>query len=257
MLWLNPSDTYVDLFPRESNDQSTQWMSETGVIDLFFLPGVSPRELLDSYTQLTSRAQFPPFFALGYHQSRWNYLDERDVLGVSSKFESLDFPLDVVWLDIEHTAGKKYFTWDRNNFPNSEKMVGQLASHGHKLVTIVDPHVKKETGYAIYDQLRQLDYFLRTPAGEVFEGWCWPGTSSYPDFTDGRVREWWGNQFAYANYAGTSRFVYTWNDMNEVGQIQGVHCSPPCSTDRKSHYPAISSISAGRNTAPGTICISS
>ena len=83
MLWLNPSDTYVDLFPRESNDQSTQWMSETGVIDLFFLPGVSPRELLDSYTQLTSRAQFPPFFALGYHQSRWNYLEDRDVLGVS------------------------------------------------------------------------------------------------------------------------------------------------------------------------------
>ena len=207
----------------------------------------------------SSRAfpRVPPFFALGYHQSRWNYLDERDVLGVSSKFESLDFPLDVVWLDIEHTAGKKYFTWDRNNFPNSEKMVGQLAAHGHKLVTIVDPHVKKETGYVIYDQLRQLDYFLRTPAGEVFEGWCWPGTSSYPDFTDGRVREWWGNQFAYANYAGTSRFVYTWNDMNEVGQIQGVHCSPPCSTDRKSHSPAISSISAGRNIAPGTICISS
>lgn len=238
LLWLNPTDTFIDIFPRESSSQSTQWMSETGVIDLFLLPGVSPRELLDEYTQLTSRAQFPPFFSLGYHQSRWNYLDERDVAEVSDRFETLDFPFDVLWLDIEHTAGKKYFTWDRNNFPDAMAMVGRLASHGHKLVTIVDPHVKKETGYPIYDQLLQRNFFIRNRAGNVFEGWCWPGTSSYPDFTDPLVRAWWGDQFAYENYGGTTKDVYTWNDMNEVGQIQGVHCSLPCSTGLKSPCPA-------------------
>ena len=31
------------------------------------------------YAALTSYPSLPPFFALGYHQSRWNYLDEQDV----------------------------------------------------------------------------------------------------------------------------------------------------------------------------------
>jgi alpha-glucosidase (family GH31 glycosyl hydrolase) len=33
--------------------------------------------------------------------SRWNYRDEADVYFVHSKFEELDYPYDVLWLDIE------------------------------------------------------------------------------------------------------------------------------------------------------------
>ena len=36
--------------------------------------------------------------------------DERDVAEVEGNFEELDFPVDVIWLDIEHTDGKRYFT---------------------------------------------------------------------------------------------------------------------------------------------------
>lgn len=49
-------------------------------------------------------------FCAGYHQCRWNYRDERDVAAVEGTFEALDYPVDVVWLDIEHTDGKRYFT---------------------------------------------------------------------------------------------------------------------------------------------------
>ena len=31
---------------------------------------------------------------------------------VAAKFDEHDIPMDVMWLDIEHTDGKKYFTWD-------------------------------------------------------------------------------------------------------------------------------------------------
>ena len=97
-------------------------------------------------------------------------------------------------------------------------MVEKLTAHGHKLVTIVDPHVKKETGYRIYDELLKLGYFVKNKDGNVFEGWCWPGTSSYPDFTNPEVRSWWADQFAYDKYEGTTPDVYTWNDMNEVSE---------------------------------------
>ena len=49
-------------------------------------------------------------FSLGYHQCRWNYRDERDIATVEGMFEQLDYPMDVLWLDIEHTDGKRYFT---------------------------------------------------------------------------------------------------------------------------------------------------
>jgi alpha-glucosidase (family GH31 glycosyl hydrolase) len=52
----------------------------------------------------TGQQALPPVFALGYHQCRWNYKDEKDVATVHAKFEELDFPYDVLWLDIEHTG---------------------------------------------------------------------------------------------------------------------------------------------------------
>lgn len=46
-------------------------------------------------------------FSLAYHQSRWNYNDEDDVKTVAEKFDEHNLPMDVMWLDIEHTDSKK------------------------------------------------------------------------------------------------------------------------------------------------------
>lgn len=74
------------------------------------MPGPTPKEFTRQYASLTGSQALPPLFALGYHQCRWNYRDEKDVAGVNAQFESLDYPYDVIWLDIEHTDGKRYFT---------------------------------------------------------------------------------------------------------------------------------------------------
>ena len=66
---------------------------------------------------------------------------------VDSKFDANDIPYDVLWLDIEHTNGKRYFTWDPHNFPNPENMTAKIAAKGRKLVTITDPHIKRASGY--------------------------------------------------------------------------------------------------------------
>ena len=46
-------------------------------------------------------------FSLGYHQCRWNYNDEQDVTNVNRLLDEHDLPYDVLWLDIEHTDGKR------------------------------------------------------------------------------------------------------------------------------------------------------
>ena len=89
---------------------------------------------------------------LGYHQCRWNYKDEKDVYYVHGKFEELDYPYDVLWLDIEHTDGKRYFTWDSSLFPHPKEMEQKLASQGRRMVTIIDPHIKRDNDYYIHKE---------------------------------------------------------------------------------------------------------
>jgi mannosyl-oligosaccharide alpha-1,3-glucosidase len=65
---------------------------------------------------------------------------------MDGKFDEFDTPYDVLWLDIEHTDGKRYFTWDNLLFPNPEVMHNKLMVKGHHMVTIVDPHIKRDDG---------------------------------------------------------------------------------------------------------------
>ena len=72
--------------------------------------------------------------------SRWNYKDEADVKAVDAGFDDHAIPYDVLWLDIEHTVGKRYMTWDSSLFPDPKGMQEDLASRGRKMVAIIDPH---------------------------------------------------------------------------------------------------------------------
>jgi len=48
-------------------------------------------------------------------------------------FDTHDIPYDVLWLDIEHTDAKKYFTWDPVKFPTPEQMQANLAAKQRKV----------------------------------------------------------------------------------------------------------------------------
>jgi len=220
----NPSETYVDVEHAASKDWSLHFLSESGVLDLFLLIPETALEGFGKYAALTGAQELPPLFALGYHQCRWNYKDERDVESVHGKFEELDIPFDVLWLDIEHTDGKRYFTWDENLFPDPVAMQEKLAATGRKMVTIVDPHIKRDAGYRVHRIAEEKGLYVKEEKrGELqdFEGWCWPGSSSYLDFTDAGARRWWAEQFSLENYAGSTKDLYTWNDMNEPSVFNG------------------------------------
>lgn len=122
-------------------------MSESGVIDVFIMFGPRPKDVIDQLTFWTGRPIMPSMWSLGYHQCRWNYNDERDVAAVNQGFEDNDMPYDTIWLDIEHTNGKRYFTWDNRKFGTPAQMIDQIGEKARKMVTIVDPHIKIDNSY--------------------------------------------------------------------------------------------------------------
>mmetsp|Transcript_52531 Transcript_52531/g.63315 ORF Transcript_52531/g.63315 Transcript_52531/m.63315 type:complete len:1073 (+) Transcript_52531:78-3296(+) len=231
VFYFNPSETFVDILSNDNDNKeaagtTTHWISESGILDLFLLPGPSVSEVYKQYASLTGKLEMMPMFALGYHQCRWNYKDERDVLQVHAKFEELDYPYDVLWLDIEHTNGKRYFTWDKGLFPNPISMQNTLSDQGRKMVTIIDPHMKRDDHYHIHKEATKKGLYVRDKTGtKDFDGWCWPGSSSYLDFTDAGVRDWWASQFAFDTYEGSTPSLYVWNDMNEPSVFNGPEVS--------------------------------
>ena len=119
-------------------------------------------------------------------------------------------------LDIEHTDGKRYMTWDRAKFPTPRRMIEDVASRGRKMVTIVDPHVKKDGGYPVFKEAESKNFYVKKADGTTdFDGWCWPGSSMYLDVTSPVVRDWWAGKFGLDQYVGSTKDLYIWNDMNE------------------------------------------
>ena len=88
--WNNASDTFVDVVTDQVDDgvkdgyptKTVHFISESGVADLFVMLGPSVEDVYRQYAVLTGFPPLPPIFALGLHQSRWNYFSEDEVVEV-------------------------------------------------------------------------------------------------------------------------------------------------------------------------------
>lgn len=190
-----------------------------GELDYYFIDGPSPKQVLERYAALTGRMPLPPRWALGYHQCRYSYYPESRVRFIADNFRERRIPADVLWLDIHYQDAYKPFTWHPGRFPDPKKLIADLAAQGFRVVTIVDPHPKKEPGSPPYDTGLAGDHFVKNADGTVYEAPVWPAQaeqdpapSVFPDFSRPATREWWGGLFAPFVDLGVAGI---WNDMNE------------------------------------------
>lgn len=221
VMWLNAAETYVDVTARHLGGLSSHWYSESGAMDIFLLSGPNPNNIFSQYRALTGPATMPQRFSLGYHQCRWNYRDDQDVRTVDAGFEKHDIPYDVMWLDIEHTDGKRYFTWDMSKFPDPTKLQNDLAARGRKMVTIIDPHIKRDNKFKLHRFAMERKHYVMKDNGKPYDGWCWPGAVSYFDFSSPIVRQAWASRFNPTDYPHFTNHLYTWVDMNEPSVFNG------------------------------------
>ncbi|XP_047202189.1 neutral alpha-glucosidase C isoform X2 [Girardinichthys multiradiatus] len=243
VFWLNASDTFVNIqySPTDHEDEQTprvkrrrlrpqsdvHWLSESGVIDCIILLGPRPHQLFKQYAQLTGYQAMPPLFSLGYHQCRWNYNNEADVKAVDAGFDRHNIPYDVIWLDIEHTDGKRYFTWDPALFPKPAGLQHHLEKKKRKMVVISDPHIKVDPDWSLYREARDGQHFVKDREGQIYRGTCWPGESSYLDFSCPATRAWYSRCFSLDKYKGSTASLFVWNDMNEPSVFNGPEQTMP------------------------------
>lgn len=221
LFWVNAADTWIDI-KYDEKDSKTHWMSESGMIDVVLFFGSTPSEILQKYTEISGKPMLPPLASIGYHQCRWNYNDELDVLTVDSELDRAHIPYDYIWLDIEYTDEKKFFTWKPNAFPYPERLMERLRRLGRKLVILIDPHLK--AGYETSEKVAEKNAAVKNAHGETFYGECWPGTSLWIDtFSVGAQKLW--STFLKTMVKATNLDI--WNDMNEPSIFSGPETTAP------------------------------
>ena len=195
--------------------------AEGGELDYYFINGPDPKQVITRYSQLTGRMPLPPIWALGFHQCRYSYFPESRVRFIADNFRERSIPADVIWLDIHYMDGYNPFTWDQARFPDPARLASDLRKQGFRMVTIVDPHPKKQPGWSVYDSGLAGNHFVKNPDGSVLEANVWPsqadkeknpGPSVFPDFSRPSTRDWWGGLYKGLLDVGVAGI---WNDMNE------------------------------------------
>jgi len=200
-----------------TNSDEIKFNTEGALFRIYIIDRASPQEVLKGLAELTGTIKMPPRWSLGYHQCRFSYGSEERVRQIADTFRIKKIPCDVIWMDIDYMDGYRVFTFDKNNFPNPKRVNDYLHDNGFRAVYMIDPGVKYDPGYSVYDSGTANDVWVKKPDGTDFYGRVWPGACTFPDFTMPHVRKWWAG--LYKDFLATG-MDGVWNDMNEPAASQ-------------------------------------
>ncbi|MHA1291519.1 MAG: TIM-barrel domain-containing protein [Promethearchaeota archaeon] len=235
----NISRTIFDM--GKTNDSEYYFDAAKGDLNYYFIYGPNIDDILEIYTELTGRIEMPPKWAIGYHQCRYSYKNEKQIKEITSKFRKNNIPCDAIWFDIHYMDGYRCFTFNNKRFPNPNHLIQELKEKGFKSVVIVDPGIKIDEDYKIWQELIENKYYTPKKDGTPSVGLVWPGLTNFPDFTREKVREWWADKHKFYFDLGIDGI---WNDMNEPA----LSINPILSWIKRLHSKDMYFYDQGRNT---------
>lgn len=222
LLLHNPGPVFMETPGRDESRVFVEWQrtsryltigSKCGEPNLWVITDPTLAGLTRKLQTLVGKTPVPPLWSLGYHQSRWGYGGEADLLELDRNLERYSIPCDGLWLDLDYMKGFRIFTVDEQQFPNGVRPVAdRLAKNGRRIVPILDPGVKREPGLDLYEAGVAEGMFCKNRVGKPFVGLVWPGETVFPDFTLAKVRKWWASHTADLRRLGFGAF---WIDMND------------------------------------------
>jgi len=191
-------------------------LSSAQPFPVIVIDSASPQDVVGRLADLTGRIELPPRWTLGHHQCRFSYYPDSRVRELAEEFRKRQLPCDVIWVDIHYMDAYKVFTFDPAGFPDPKATNDFLHRLGLKSVWILDPAVKAEAGYSVYDEGVAEGHFLSDAQGHEHHEWTWPGDAAFPDYTRPKTRAWWARLTAEFLEHGMDG---VWVDLNEPSPI--------------------------------------
>ncbi|MDR1122075.1 MAG: DUF5110 domain-containing protein, partial [Dysgonamonadaceae bacterium] len=195
-----------------THSDKIEFNTEGALFRIYIIDRESPQAVLKGLAELTGTIQMPPRWTLGYHQCRFSYSPDTRVREIADTFREKKIPCDVIWMDIDYMDGYRVFTFHPQNFDDPRALNDDLHKKGFKAVYMIDPGVKIDNNYSVYQSGTANDVWVKKPNGEQYRGKVWPGDCAFPDFTRPETRKWWAGLYQDFLAMGIDG---VWNDMNE------------------------------------------
>ncbi|KAF5907893.1 maltase-glucoamylase, intestinal-like, partial [Clarias magur] len=194
-----------------------------GVLDFYILLGDTPEAIVQQFTELVGRPTIPPYWALGFQLSRWDYGNLEELKKTVERNRAIGLPYDVQYTDIDYMEEKKDFTYDLVNFKGLPEFADYMHAEGQKYILILDPAIAtskrvNEDVYASYNRGTQVDAWITEADGKTaLLGEVWPGQTVFPDFTKESCIKWWVDEIIQFHKQVNHDAI--WIDMNEVSSF--------------------------------------
>ena len=209
----NPAIGYLDLDSKKDNTLAYETISGRKTYQV--IAGDSWEKLIANYTALTGRQPMPPRWALGNFSSRFGYRDQEMAQTTARHFKDKKVPVDAMIFDlywfgktIKGTMGNLEF--DKENFPEPEKMLADLNAQGIKPILITEPFIltsSKKWQEAVDKKILATD-----ASGNAFKFDFYFGNTGLIDIFKPEARNWFWNIYKDLAKQGVAG---VWGDLGE------------------------------------------
>eukprot|EP00826_Nyctotherus_ovalis_P025361 TRINITY_DN1964_c0_g1_i7.p1 TRINITY_DN1964_c0_g1~~TRINITY_DN1964_c0_g1_i7.p1 ORF type:complete len:704 (+),score=189.85 TRINITY_DN1964_c0_g1_i7:77-2188(+) len=202
-----------------------------GILEMFLIGKGSAEEVVKEYHYVIGKPHPLPFWAFGYHQSRWGYENIDYLKLVLRRFEEESIPLDGVWMDKDFMVNHRSFTLDTRRWFGLRELIDELHSKGKHFVAIIDAGIAKDEGYTVYTRGLEAGLFIKSnDTKEPLLGITWAGYSVWVDFLHPGTPNYWAK--ILQEFHDLINFDALWLDTNEPSNF----CDGECPDHATYHY---------------------
>lgn len=214
VLFDNTASGWLDI--GSSDPDVLQFEADGGRQAYIVFAGDDYPELIHSYVKVTGTQPLPPRWAFGNHASRFGYKSQQEVMDTIALYKEKDVPVDSVILDLywfgpDIKGHMGNLDWDRNTFPEPEKMIKELSAAGVKTILITEPFVltsSKRWEEAVAANVLATDLSLQKP--KTFDFYF--GNTGIIDVFKNEAHDWFGGIYKDLADQGVAG---VWGDLGE------------------------------------------
>ena len=199
----------------QSHAPAMKLFMEDETMDLFIFFG-SPKEILQSYTDLTGHPELPPLWSFGTWMSRITYLSQEETMDVAENLRKYRIPSDVIHLDTGWfaTDWECDYEFAPDRFPDAQGMIDDLLDRGFHISLWQLPYFTPHNKY--YKELIEKGLYVKNAKGGM------PFEDAVLDFSNPETVAWYQDKLAGLLKMGVGAIKV---DFGEGAPLEGFYAS--------------------------------
>lgn len=188
----------------------------SNIIDLFFIDGPAPQDIISSFTGIIGRSPMPPKWAFGFWQAGFSICRSREnATNTLNRYNEENIPVDVFCFDPAYAKNRSDMIWSDETFPNHEEYLKLIEDNDMHQILWICPFAVP--GSDIIDIGKEKGMFMVDKDGNFLRSHNWVGKASgLFDFDAEPTKEWLSERLGSFLNEGVAGFKLDGGDTFEV-----------------------------------------